>query len=204
MLTMLTTPHSNEVLQLGVLGLGTHFGIEIEFEMNSKDKTPSLSDFLFLWDNNKYELEKYFVITYDSSLINGVEIVSKPMTFYYHSLILPKLYQWIKEIENDLALTITNTTGMHIHIDKSGVNNENLEWIINYLQRNEKEIDLLAGRKQNQYCLRMFEDEKYLYSKSSALRISDQTVELRIFSTFYDPENIIQILGIIERILSSN
>lgn len=198
MQNILTVPHSDEVLRLGFYGIGTYYGLEIEFEFDNI----TVFDFVNLWNSNSYELEKYFVLTYDVSLENGIEIVSTPMTFYYHSIILPKLYQWIREI--NYPLRITEKTGLHIHIDKKNVSSYNLKWLINYLQNNEKEIDLLAGRKENQFCLRMFEDEKYLYSKSSAMRITNNTIELRIFKTFSDSENIIQILGILERILGSS
>jgi len=75
---ILTVPHSDDALKLGFYGDNScHYGIEIELEVSD------ILVLLNLWATN-HELQKYYVITLDPTVPNGLEFVSAPMTFYYH------------------------------------------------------------------------------------------------------------------------
>lgn len=173
----------------GFFGLGLHFGIEIEFEIDgTKDDF-----FSFLDDFAISDLCNYFVVSPETSISNGIEFVSAPMDILHHQRYLPILYDFL---ENRNVKFVSSThTGIHFHLTKALVKVEN---IMEYLSSNSIEIDKYAGRKQNMYCIRDFTNLK---TKTNALRETDTTIEVRIFKTFETAKEILDRMKILERIL---
>lgn len=175
--------------KIGFYGLGIHFGIEIEFEIDGIKE-----DFFgFLDEFSQSELCNFFLVSPEPSISNGVEFVSAPMNIVHHKRYLPLLYDFLK---NKKVKFITSTnTGIHFHLTKEKIKLEN---IIEYLSSNTLEIDKFAGRKQNMYCIREFGNLK---TKTNALRETETTIEIRIFKTFETAKEILDRMKIIERIL---
>ena len=144
----------------------------------------------------KFRINKYYIITLDSSVPNGLEFVSAPMSFIMHLQIIPLLFDWLKQFE----IRNSEKTGFHIHIDKRNINSDFINWFNNYML-NTKEVDIFAGRKENKFCKRNNRNNRN--NKTSATRITENTLEIRIFSSFLDYENVIQRIYIIYKLLFS-
>ena len=180
--------HSTEKSsQLGFYGEGFHFGLEIEFKFpEGHTFTNMVNDFIDIG------LNKYYIITLEPSVENGVEFVSAPMNYYFHTLTLPKLYQLVKQHN----LETNEKTGIHVHLTKTSTNISNLK---DYLLHNEKEIDIFAGRKANMFCDRKLSLEG-ANNKQCAIRETNHTIEIRIFKTFEKVEEVLQKLRVLEKI----
>lgn len=105
-----------------------------------------------------------FVYEHDSSLDNGVELISRPCSYAFWSSdeTVKKLEEGFKYLRNNGALIdqpITN--GLHIHISKKffdrGTTSDeervacytNFDWVF---QKFQSEIEKLGGRKYTSYC----------------------------------------------------
>lgn len=170
-------------------GSGIMFGIEIEVEV--KDQVAVLDQF-FLHD--------YYVVKLETSVPNGLEFVSAPMSFYYHAVQMRKLYDWFHKLNmREKTVWSSEKTGIHIHIQKSAISEENLQWLAKYLMGNQTEVDKFAGRIQNRFCVRTLFTRNAL--KNTAIRMTPETIEIRIFATFMDYTSVIQRLAVINRVL---
>lgn len=188
---MLTVPHSDAALNLGFYGDNScHYGIEIELEVSD------MLVLLDLWAIN-HELQKYYVITIDPTVPNGLEFVSAPMTFYYHYTYTKMLYEWFNMIKDVVTVKSSDNTGTHFHISSNKISPFNFEWLKQYMLSND--IDLLAGRKENTYCRRGHDT----VIKYSAIHMCKNTVEIRIFKSFEQFEELIKRLYIFEKIIYS-
>ena len=173
-------------------GAGIMYGIEIEVEVD--DKVAVLDDF---------HLQHYYVVKLEQSVPGGLEFVSAPMSFFFHYVQMRKLYDWFRTLNagGKRRVWASEKTGIHFHIQKEGVSGQNLKWLANYLTGNQQNADLFAGRPQNRFCVRNGDTTNI--EKTSAIRITSDTIELRIFATFMDYENVIQRLAIVNAILHS-
>lgn len=129
----------------------TYFGIELEVEFDR--------------DINKSQVAKralaagkgLFYAESDGSLMNGFELISRPMTLRYLSL--KKTQEAIKSmldyLKRESATTEKNTAGMHIHISRpEGLPireeyQKNLFWIVETLNL---PILKIAEREPTSYC----------------------------------------------------
>ena len=181
---------SEKSYKLGFFGIGLHFGIEIEFEMLcNKDE---FDDFLDAFSSSHFT--KYFIVSRETSLPFGIEFISAPMNYYYHSFLLVELYDFLRT--QKVIFFGSDKTGTHIHLTKQSIY---VKIMKEYLSSNEKEIDLFAGRKQNRYCKRDFSS---LNTKSNALRETPKTIEIRIFKTFENPFELLNRIKVLENILT--
>lgn len=174
---------------LGFFGNGLHFGIEIEFETNFDYE--QFHHFLDNFANS--ELTKYFVVSPEISVPRGIEFISAPMNYFYHSIYLVKLYDFINNYTG--MFFSSEKTGIHMHLTKGSFQLQNL---IDYIQSNSTEIDKYAGRKENNFCLRSFTEMK---TKTNALRETEKTIELRIFKTFETSRELLNRIKILERLI---
>ena len=71
---------------------------------------------------------------------------------------------------------VSHRTGIHFHMTKSEIDSD---LIRDYFQINRKTIQKIMGRKENQYC--RFDGN--MRDKHSAIRITEHTLELRIFAS---------------------
>jgi len=172
-------------------GSGIMFGIEIEVEV--KDQVSVL---------NRFFLHDYYVVKLETSVPNGLEFVSAPMSFFYHMVQMRKLYDWFHNLNaREKTVWSSEKTAIHIHIQKSKISEDNLQWLARYLMGNQTEIDKFAGRIQNHFCVRTLFTRNEL--KNTAIRMTAETIELRIFATFMDYTSVIHRLAAINRILHS-
>lgn len=172
-------------------GSGIMYGIEIEVET---DGQIAVLDRFLLGD--------YYVVKLDMSVPGGLEFVSAPMSFYTHCVQMRKLYAWFDELNAEKkTVWASNKTGIHFHIQKEKVSDYNLRWLSDFLNGNQHNADMFAGRKPNKFCARNGDITNT--TKTSAIRITNDTIELRIFATFMDYESVIQRLAIINMMLHS-
>ena len=172
-------------------GLGVMYGIEIEVEVD--DKVAVLDSFC---------IHDYFVVKLDITVPDGLEFVSAPMSFYCHCIQMRKLYDWFDFMNSNGQKRIwaSEKTGMHFHIQRNKVSEHNLRWLADFINGNTRNIDIFAGRKENKFCIRTNSITNTI--KKYAIRITDDTIELRIFTTFMDYDETIQRLAIINNIVN--
>ena len=95
-------------------GSGTYYGIELEVDEGGEDS--EIAEHLYKKYNHSDEL---FYIKRDGSLLNGLEIVSHPMTLDYHinNMIWRNLLSDLKFF--GYKSHDTKTCGYHIHVNRS-------------------------------------------------------------------------------------
>lgn len=170
-------------------------GIENEMSCKKGSKTPKiLAQILPHYPDNLLFAKS------DSSVYNGFEIVTNPMTFNYFkqvdwSHLFPKGILSAKEVEaldhTDGSGHVQKYTGMHIHLSKGHFTTFHLYKFINFLYNNHSFIEKVAERKSNKYChnfpnyqeVKKSSKKKQTSSRSFIyMPANTRTVELRFFA----------------------
>ena len=154
----------------------TYFGIELEVEFDRDVDKSQIARKALAAGKGLFYAES------DGSLMNGFELISRPMTLRYLSL--KKTQETIKSmldyLKRESATTEKNTAGMHIHISRPKdlpVKEEyqkNLFWIVETLSL---PILKIAEREPTSYC-------------ESVLRKISRRSELRELKQAYVDKNI--------------
>lgn len=127
--------------------------------------------------------ESHFYVKRDSSVDNGFEIVTHPMTFDYFNNQFPVSDLFIHRYTRS-----NDNCGMHIHMSKSAFGNAQIYKFMNFVHNNQDFITKVAERTPNTYC-NAIKKETFIYKakdKSGSDRdqvnlIPKDTIELRIF-----------------------
>lgn len=121
------------------------------------------------------EICPLFVYEFDSSLGNGVEFISRPMSyaFWTHPDTIDMLTKGLNYLKSQGLLSIQPpTNGMHIHMSKKffkqgGVEEnmayKNMNWLF---QKFQTQIELLGGREYTDYCQSAMGKIKYSINNS--------------------------------------
>lgn len=200
-----TEPHhflhtENEYLK----NVQTYFGIELEVEFDRDVRKDDVARHALAVGKGLFYAES------DGSLMNGFELISRPMTLRYLSLkkTQERIKSMLEYLKAEGATTEKNTAGMHIHISrpkKLPIKEEyqkNLFWIVETLNL---PIQKIAEREPTAYCesvLKQFTQrynvqhfkKAYVdknidwleFNRHSSLNLSGhngKTHELRIFNT---------------------
>lgn len=170
-----------------------YYGFELECEANGRDTDD--------WANTVNESLGYTYVKRDSSLDDGMEIVSHPATLAYHMSKwenFEKLFQEMREA--GFRSHDTDTCGLHVHISLEPMEKRNAYAVHNLLvffdrfwnelkrfsRRTEAKLDRWASR-YNSKCVPYREIKKDAKGTSSANRYmavnlaNENTVEIRIF-----------------------
>lgn len=151
-----------------------YYGIEVEVDFDSSyvciDGDPCYddeNDFSRIQEilNRFSEItEGLFVYEHDSSLPNGVELISRPTSYAYwtHKDTVERLKKGFEFLrERGAYYTQPTTNGQHIHISRKFFDNgdtklenrqtayESFDWLF---QKFQPEIEKLGGREYTQYC----------------------------------------------------
>jgi hypothetical protein len=172
-------------------GSGAMMGIEIEVEVSDKARA------LDAWSDSG--LTSLYIVKLEVSVPGGLEFVSAPMSLAYHVRALRQLYVWFDRLRQDgVDVKSSTRTGTHVHMQKTAVSSDNLKWLTRYICEHATEVDAFAGRPGNKFC------ERVCYiglNKTTALRETPHTVEVRIFKTFEDCDSVIQRLAVLNRMI---
>jgi hypothetical protein len=160
------------------------FGVELEFNHSSH----SLMDL--------YPLLGMGIFKSDSS-VDG-EYVTLPYTY-------EEMVQKIKKLSDsfDKLLSANHTlnfwsgVGMHVHVSRKALPDNVWVSLTHWICRNRSEVEVLAGRKANQWC-------KYQYGGSNdryvAVNLCNaQTVEFRMFLSPHDADGVLQNLAVVKQ-----
>ena len=165
-----------------------YFGIELEYESAQKMRKTRI------YTGNK--LKDHALMKHDGSLRDGVEIVSCPAEFDIHK---PYYKSFLDDLPDNI--TVSNRTGMHVHVSRNALSPLQEGRIIDFMNRDDNQnfIRKIAMRPSNNYqhacnhsiktALRIRKllndgDNLYQYPKYANLNVSKKhTIEFRIFST---------------------
>lgn len=175
-------------------GLGNlYFGIELETECHHCQQHDAVNVLSSLsGDLNHTELEKLFYCKEDSSLDNGVEFVSHPMTW---DVISSQKYQDMfaallaKLREIGCRSWKSGNCGMHVHMSRSAFSKLHLFKYMAFISYAKPLVELIAQRESNTFAQNRLLNSKQLCDKVKvcrslhfdALSIAHTTIELRIF-----------------------
>lgn len=179
------------------------FGIENEMSCKpTVDHKKVLGKVLATYEDD------FLIAKYDSSVFNGFEIVTNPMTFEYFKAIdwgpmfADRSIMSAVEVEeqnfyNEAKDKYQKWTGFHCHLSKSHFHTHHLYKFINFLYSNHGFVEEVAERKANTYCTN-FPNYGEVKSSSKTKRTKDRTfiympnktitVELRFFAGCHTQE----------------
>ena len=151
------TALSNEKVVLNT----AYYGVESEMERR-KDCPHNIAERVHLLMNKTIP---FALLKGDGSLSNGFEIVTAPATLNAHKKYWKPFFDSGDEAINHLKSWNTDTTGIHIHISRSALSQNNIGKILVFIndEKNEDFINHIAGRSSNQW------------AKKSPKKISDGT-----------------------------
>ena len=118
-----------------------YMGVELEYEAGSNERI--YTAVRGIRDINRDLI--YF--KEDGSLNFGVEIVSMPMTWDFHS----KDFDWgsIMKVVNDSGLTAERSCGMHVHISRRRFAEDNEDRLMELMHKFETQLIQTSGREGN-------------------------------------------------------
>lgn len=195
--------HEDAFVYHGFLGKSRdnfYFGVELEYELFPKKGVADRSEGYLPSDfeeDKKTPIRKHIntinktvgthaIIKDDGSIEYGVEIASAPATYEKHRTIWRSFFDNHKEF----GLQSLNNCGMHVHVSRKDLTNQNIFDIKSFVYANKKAIEKIAGRKENEYCnyyacdLQDFIEngEEFYGEKYEAVNTCpDNTIEFRIF-----------------------
>jgi hypothetical protein len=189
------------------------FGMELELECRNGRSEPA--DYA-----QRLEVFDLAYLKSDGSLNNGFEIVTHPMTHDFFKNEADELWNTIRalKMEHNVMTWGAPTTGVHIHISRTGFNGgAHMHRFLNLVYTNEKLFSDVAGRKSERWAkfndvddvVRNGEDEEgyasYKQFRSFTKKINNNrssdrysavntqnldTLEMRIFRSTTRPERL--------------
>jgi hypothetical protein len=138
----------------------------------------------------------------DSSIDNGFEIVTHPMSYEWALEHFP--WRMLTELD-DAGCAATSDTGLHIHLSRNGFSStcHTYRWM-KFIHRNQPQVTTLAGRASAQWAAFTDHDRRAVkdYAKGAtgdryrAINTNnDDTFELRIFASSLDPQRVRALFG---------
>ena len=146
----------------------------------------------------------------DSSLKNGVELVTAPLNFEEIKTYLPYIINKLKN--SGFTADDEETTGIHIHVSKQNFTEEEQTRLILIYAKFEKYFKILSGRKRFNYCEDILKNEKLEITNSleiaknqkkkgrmTAINFNNEnTIEFRIFQSTLNFEKITAYLQLVQ------
>lgn len=181
-------------------------GLELEVEC---PRTPAVYKVL---RKSGYDL---FRFENDSSLRNGFEIITAPMSKqYWQTLGFEALKKLIQKLENASNHQITSwdngRCGLHIHFNKSDLNFQEQYEILQFMIKNKTFINTISGRKNFKYCKpAVIEYYNIDYQREMientdrrlSINFINDTIEFRFYRGTLKTENIKAGVDLIENII---
>ena len=184
------------------------FGMEIETEFINNDKVEYFEQF------NEADYRNQIYLKKDSSLDNGLEIITQPASYDFINSTKFKLWKFIKEIQCCCNSFNKITCGMHIHIDKHAFNNRlHLLKFISFFQCNyNKIVKHISERKDKiklkHYCSNIRKqninqslDGNYR-TRFIACNVTYSTIEVRIFQANLRKQRILKNIEFVQCLIN--
>jgi hypothetical protein len=169
-----------------------YFGFELEVECGD-DRESQAESFLEWLSKNKIEENFYF--KEDSSLDNGFEIVSHPMTRkYIHKHIkIKEMLEWLSK--NGFTSYDNKNCGLHIHFSRDYLKDSDIVKLKTFFKVNEKHIRKFSKRREKDFDAwatieSAYTPDELLKGISAennrrrhvAVNVNCDTVEIRVFA----------------------
>lgn len=186
------------------------YGYELEMESHGKDRDDAAD---FINDRTRYTYCKH-----DGSLDEGLEVVSHPATLEYHTG-KKEVYREIFEQLADQGWRshVDGTCGLHVHISKGPVLNQNryaianlllffdYHWnrLVNFSRRKESQLERWAQRYHTGHIPynRITDDASNTgeYDRYMAINLhNDHTIEIRMFRGTLNVDTFIATLQLVD------
>jgi hypothetical protein len=138
----------------------------------------------------------------DSSIGNGFEIVTHPMSYEWAMANFP--WQMLTELHAS-GCTATASTGIHVHLSRTGFSStcHTYRWM-KFIYRNQRQVTQVARRTSTEWAAFTDSDRRAVkdYAKGAcgeryrAINTNNEdTFELRIFASSLDPREVQAALG---------
>ena len=174
------TALSNEKVELNT----AYYGVESEMERR-KDCPSDIAERVH---NLMHKHIPFALLKNDGSLSNGFEIVTAPATLNAHKKYWKPFFDSGDKAINHLKSWNTDTSGIHVHISKSALSQNNIGKILVFIndEKNEDFINHIAGRNSNQWARKspkkISDGTRTDTDKYEAVNTSHRnSIELRIF-----------------------
>jgi hypothetical protein len=185
-----------------------YMGIELEIEM-PRDAAGDVVRFLYESSGTLKEKQRYYYLKHDGSLSNGCEIVSHPMSLWYH-----RGFTWdmiFDQLRRHGCSSDNSTCGLHVHVNRSfmqdkaertGVSNCKLDLFVNAHKHNMVKL----ARRQSTFARFKNVWEMVSYGELGTNRYRYQalnfqnkkTVEFRIFKGTLDHPTFLASLELVD------
>lgn len=154
------------------------------------------------------EAGEWAICKSDSSLDDGLEIVSVPATLSWHALNVP---QFLQTAQTYLSGWPHNDCGIHVHVGRKQLSALTLGKVLCFMHHpdNQAFVTLVAGREPISYCMRggikkltCERDERSLgrYQAVNLNTRGNKTVEFRIFRSNVSPAGFMKNLEYVHAI----
>lgn len=174
------------------------FELEVEIEGDKIDLYPTLEE---------WEGEYYF--ENDSSLNNGFEIISQPMSLqYWRQRGINKIEELIYDLQLEDVITSweSGRCGLHVHFNKKEWDKDTQRQLIRFICHNHEYFKMLSGREDFEYCKppklirydleNIRNGDRYLM-----LNFTNNTIEFRLFRGTLNIDSIKNSINLCEYIL---
>jgi len=185
---------------------GLWYGLEIEIS------TDGDNDQLVNNLNDLYKAfpEELLYAKSDSSVENGFEIVTNPLSFEYIKKLASNskknelAYNWATLFDG--VYKKSDSCGMHVHMSRAAFTDLQLFKFITFFQRNEKFLFKLAGRGYNGFASKIRTPTTTVVKRNqsdgrhSFINVADVTVEVRLFAGITSEEELLRNVELLEAI----
>jgi hypothetical protein len=138
----------------------------------------------------------------DSSIGNGFEIVTHPMSYEWAMTNFP--WQMLTQL-HECGCVATDNTGIHVHVSRAGFTSpcHTYRWM-KFIYRNERQVKTVARRSSDEWAAFTDHDRKAVKDYAKGARgyryraintNNDDTFELRVFASSLDPAEVKAALG---------
>lgn len=186
----------------------TYYGWELEVEAEDND----ISDLAVKYRNPLW----YHKL--DSSMVDGVEFVSYPMTLEYMKKNRDVFVKLLKGLQGDNCKSAsTKTCGMHIHVSKDVITKIQLWKMLDFFRKNKKFVFDMSGRSSAKLMSRWASTSKInkntqkhlckkqwdFANKYTAINIRPRnTIEFRIFKGTLNPKKFFKNLEFVDALVN--
>lgn len=171
-------------------------------------QTPAkICDFLYEHSGRENEPERYYHLERDGSVYNGLEIVSQPMTLWFHRQFI---WKQIVEYLNAAGCKSHDTTtcGLHVHVNKSFFEDSDMVKLGIFVNAQKGEMVKLARRGESHYAkfkkINQFtKDEEIVgsWDRYEAVNFTNpKTIEFRLFRGTLNYKTIIATLELVDAV----
>lgn len=187
-------------LGTGPLYLGAEIEVECKYDYSTDHRGKAIAAIAkYLAD------ERVAYLKTDGSLSNGVEIVTHPMSYEWAIENFP--WEMFGPLGN-FAYTDPENTGLHVHVSRAGFRSQfhTMSWM-RFVYEHKRQVVKLAGRNSDHWATFQRQATDLAYAAKGGTDLAryrainvqnDNTLEVRVFGSSTDPEQVKATLGFMD------